>query len=204
MFLLFLAWRHHSRGQHTVWVTPVTSVPWFYSREYSAKEKEAELPPPVTAPVDRSRSKDAGALKPPKDTSHHQKRAKPQDLGKIRTTGLTPPPKGRQQSYEYKHGYWLPKSADAPPAPPPPPKASVSRPNTREKTRDRDQSRERSREGREGRHRTRTRTRESSSQPHRSTRDHSLTRDNSGRGSKRPSARHPSRDPYYREASPRR
>jgi hypothetical protein len=191
LFLLFLAWRHHSRGEHTVWTTPVTGVPWFYSSDYAAKEKEGKLPPPVTAPVDRSRSKGAGALNVPKDTQSHQKRAKPQDLGKIRTTQLTPPPpKSRHQSYEYKHGYWLPKSADAPQAPAPPPKASVSRSNTRQSSRDR------SREG--GRSHERGRS-------HRSTRDRSLTRGNSG--SKRHGAGHPppnARDRFHRDASPRR
>jgi len=134
LLLLFLAWRHHARGHRTVWVTPVTSFPWFYSSQSAAKGKEAELPPPVTAPVDRSRSKGAGALDVPYDKYQQQKRAKPQDLGKIRTTELTPPPKNRQPSYEYKHGYWLPKSADAPSGPPPPPpKPTVSRSNTRDR-----------------------------------------------------------------------
>jgi len=190
LFLLFLAWRHHARGDRTVWTTSVTLVSWFNPSEYSAKDKEGKLPPPVTAPVDRSRSKGAGALSVPKDTESPGKRAKPQDLGKIRTTGLTPPPKGRQQSYEYKHGYWLPKSADAPPAPPPPPKASVSRSNTRQSSRDR--SREGSRSHERGR-------------SHRSTRDRSLTRGNSG--SRRHGAGPPppsARDRYYRNASPRR
>lgn len=194
LFLLFLALRHHTRGNRGVWTTPVTAVPWFYSAEYAAQEKEAKLPPPVTAPVDRSRSKGAGALNIAKDTQkQQQKRARPQDLGKIRTTGLTPPPKGRQQSYEYKHGYWLPKSADAPPAPPPPPKASVSRSNTRDRQSSRDRSRDRSRPHERGR-------------SHRSTRDPSLTRGNSG-SSRRHGAGHPpptARDRYYRDASPRR
>lgn len=153
------------------------------------------MPPPVTAPVDRSRSKGAGALNVPKDTQPQLKRAKPQDLGKIRTTQLTPPPKTRHQSYEYKHGYWLPKSADAPPAPAPPPKASVSRSNTRQS------SRERSREG--GRSHERGRSHRS-----RSTRDRSLTRGNSGNsGSRRHGAGHPppsARDRFHRDASPRR
>jgi hypothetical protein len=189
LLLLFLAWRFYSRGARGVWTTPVTSVPWFHPSEY-AEEKESKLPPPVTAPVDRSRSKGAGALSAPKD---QQKRAKPQDLGKIRTTELTPPPKSRQQSYEYKHGYWLPKSADAPPAPPPPPKPTVSRSNTRDRQTSRDRSRESGRTHERGR-------------SHRSTtRDRSLTRGNSG--SKRPAAGRPppsARDRYYRDASPRR
>ena len=191
LFLLFLAWRHHAHGQRTVWVTPVTSFPWFYSSKEAMYEKEAKLPPPVTAPVDRSRSRGAGALNIPKD--QQQKRARPQDLGKIRTTGLTTPPKTRQPSYEYKHGYWLPKSADAPPGPPPPPKPTVSRSNTRDRQTSRDQSRE------SGRSRERGRS-------HRSTtRDRSLTRGNSG--GKRPAAGPPppnARDRYYRDASPRR
>lgn len=190
LFLLFLAWRHHSRGEHTVWTSPVTDVPWFYSSDY-VREKEAKLPPPVTSPVDRSRAKGAGALSTPKDFQPQppQKRARPQDLGKIRTSELTPPPKSRHQSYEYKHGYWLPKSADAPPAPgpPPPPKRSVSRSNTRQS------SRERSREG--GRSHERGRS-------HRSTRDQSLTRGNSR--SKRHGPPPTARDRYYRDASPRR
>jgi len=192
LFLLFLAWWRHSRGERTVWTAPVTSVTWFYPRGYVMDDKEAKLPPPVTAPVDRSRSKNAGALSLPKDAEKQQKRAKPQDLGKIRTTGLTPP-KGRQPSYEYKHGYWLPKSADAPPAPAPPPKASVSRSNTRDHKSSRDTSRER-----RGRPHERSRS-------HRSTKDRSLTRNNSG--SKKPSARRPpsaQRDRYLRDASPRR
>jgi len=191
LFLLFLAWRHHSRGERSVWTAPVTSFPWFYSGEYDANEK-GKLPPPVTAPVDRSRKKDAGAVKLPKDSLHHQQRAKPQDLGKIRTTGLTPPPKTRQQSYEYKHGYWLPKSADAPSAPPPPPpKANVSRTNTRDHHRS---SRDRSRDAR-GRSHGRSGSR------HRSTRDRSLTRGNSG--SKRSNPGHPGPS-TRRDASPRR
>jgi len=189
LFLLFLAWRHHSHGNRSVWTTPVTSFRWFYSSQDTVDEKEAKLPPPVTAPVDRSRSKGAGALDVPKD----KQRAKPQDLGKIRTTGLTPPPKSREPSYEYKHGYWLPKSTDAPSGPPPPPKQTVSRSNTR----DRQPPRDRSREG--GRSHERGRS-------HRSTtRDRSLTRGNSG--SKRPAAGHPphtTRDRYFRDASPRR
>ena len=192
MFLLFLAWRHHARGQRSVWVTPVTSFPWFHSSQAAAKDKEAKLPPPVTAPVDRSRSRGAGALNVPKDRGQQQ-RAKPQDLGRIRTTGLTPPPKTRQPSYEYKHGYWLPKSADAPPGPPPPPpKPTVSRSNTRDRQASRDLSRESSRSHERGR-------------SHRSRRDPSLTRGNSG--SKRPAAGRPPpamRDRYLRDASPRR
>jgi len=181
LFLLFLAWRHHARGQRSVWVTPVTSFPWFYSSRYAADEKEGKLPPPVTAPVDRSRSKGAGALDVPKD----KQRAKPQDLGKIRTTGLTPPSKSRKQSYEYKHGYWLPKSPDAPAGPPPPPKPTVSRSNTR----DRQTSRERSQES--GRSHERGRS-------HRSTRrNHSLTRGNSS-GSRMPSAGPPPPPPRDR------
>ena len=189
LFLLFLAWRHHSHGQRSVWITPVTSFPWFYSSQDAVNEKEAKLPPPVTAPVDRSRSKGAGALNVPKD--EQQKRARPQDLGKIRTTALTPPPKTRQPSYEYKHGYWLPKSTDAPSGPPPPPpKATVSRSNTRDRQPSRDQSRESGRSHERGR-------------SHRSTRDRSLTRGNSG--SKRPAAGYPpTRDRYFRDASPRR
>jgi hypothetical protein len=189
LLLLFLAWRHHSLGNRTVWTTPVTAVTWFSPSQYAAKEKESKLPPPVTARVDRSKSKGAGALSVPKD--YQQKRAKPQDLGKIRTSGLTPPPKSRQPSYEYKHGYWLPRSADAPPAPAPPPKGNVSRSNTRE----RQLSRERSREG--GRSHERGRS-------HRSTRDRSVTRGNSRRttaGNPPPSA---TRDRYNRGASPRR
>ena len=188
LFLLFLAWRHHSHGQRSVWVTPVTFFPWFYSSKDAMDEKEGKLPPPVTAPVDRSRSKNAGALSIPKD----KQRAKPQDLGKIRTSDLSPPTKTRQPSYEYKHGYWLPKSADAPPAPPPPPpKPTVSRSNTRDRQQYRDQSQESGRSHERGR-------------SHRSTRDRSLTRGNSG--SKRPSAGPPppARDRYYRDASPRR
>jgi len=193
LFLLFLAWRYHARGERAVWVTPVTSVPWFYAGKGALSEKEAKLPPPVTSPVDRSRTKGAGALNLAKDKQQQyqdlQKRAKPQDLGKIRTTGLTPPPKTRQASYEYKHGYWLPKSADAPPAPPP--KATVTRSNTRDRQTSRDQSRESSRTHERGR-------------SHRSTRDRSLTRGNSG--SKRSTAGPgpASRDRYYRDASPRR
>ena len=191
LLLLFLAWRHHSHGERTVWTTPVTSFPWFHSSQDALNEKEGKLPPPVTAPVDRSRSKGAGALNPAKG-KHQQQRAKPQDLGKIRTTGLTPPPKNRQPSYEYRHGYWLPTSADAPPAPAPPPKATVSRTNTR----DRQSSRDRSREG------GRTRERGRSHRP--TTRDRSLQRGNSG--SMRPAAGpgQSSRDRYYRDASPRR
>jgi len=194
LFLLFLAWRHHARGQRTVWITPVTSFPWFYSSQSAAKGKEAELPPPVTAPVDRSRSKGAGALDVPYDKYQQQKRAKPQDLGKIRTTELTPPPKNRQPSYEYKHGYWLPKSADAPSGPPPPPpKPTVSRSNTRDRQTSREHSQESGRSHERGR-------------SHRAvTRDRSLTRGNSG--SKRPAAGPPppaKRDRYLREASPRR
>jgi hypothetical protein len=190
LFLLFLAWRHHSSGQRSVWITPVTSFPWFYSSQDAVDEKEAKLPPPVTAPVDRSRSKGAGALNSPKDMEY-QKRPRPQDLGKIRTTGLTPPPKTRQPSYEYKHGYWLPKSTDAPSGPPPPPpKATVSRSNTRDRQPSRDQSRESARSHERGR-------------SHRSARDRSLTRGNSG--SKRPAAGYPpARDRYFRDASPRR
>jgi hypothetical protein len=192
LLLLFLAWRRHSHGERTVWTTPVTSFPWFRSGKDAMSEKESGLPPPVTAPVDRSRSKGAGALDPPKDKHRQQQRAKPQDLGKIRTSGLTPPSKTRQASYEYKHGYWLPKSADAPPAPHPPPKAAVSRSNTRDRQTSRDQSRESS-----GRSHERGRS-------HRSTRDRSITRGNSD--SKRPAAgpRRTSRDRYYRDASPRR
>jgi len=192
LLLLFLAWRHHSAGRRTVWTTPVTSFHWFYSTQDAINDKESKLPPPVTAPVDRSRSRGAGALSPPKHKHQQQQRARPQDLGKIRTTGLNSPPKTRQPSYEYKHGYWLPKSADAPPAPPPPPKATVSRSNTR----DRQSSRDRSREG--GRSHDRGRS-------HRSTtRDRSLTRGNSG--SNRPAAGsgHVTRDRYLRDASPRR
>jgi len=193
LFLLFLAWRHHSHGQRSVWTTAVTTFPWFYSSQDAIDEKEGKLPPPVTAPVDRSRSKGAGALSVPKDKQpQQQQRARPQDLGKIRTTGLTPPPKSRQPSYEYKHGYWLPRSADAPPAPPPPPpKPSVSRSNTRDRQPPRDQSRESGRSHERGR-------------SHRSTRDRSLTRGNSG--SKRTAAGPPppSRDRYLRDASPRR
>jgi len=189
LFLLFLALRRHSRGERTVWTTPVTAVSWFPSRGYAMDRKDAKLPLPVTAPVDRSRSKGAGAFDPPKQ----HKRAKPQDLGKIRTNGLTPPPKNRQQSYEYKHGYWLPKSADAPPAPRPPPKARDS--HSRAHTRGREPSRERTREKTTGRppHRHRS---------HR--RDGSLTRGNSG--SKKPSTGNPppaTQDRYYRAASPR-
>jgi len=193
LFLLFLAWRYHSRGQRAVWVTPVTSFPWFRSSQDAIYEKEGKLPPPVTAPVDRSRSKGAGALSVPKDKQQQeQKRARPQDLGKIRTTGLSSPPKTGQPSYEYKHGYWLPKSTDAPSGPPPPPKPTVSRSNTR----DRQPSRDHSREG--GRSHERSRS-------HRSARDRSLTRGNSG--SKRPAPGYPppaTRDRYFRDASPRR
>jgi len=191
LLLLFLAWRHHSHGERAVWTTPVTSFPWFHSSQDALNEKEGKLPPPVTAPVDRSRSKGAGALNPAKG-KHQQQRAKPQDLGKIRTTGLTPPPKNRQPSYEYRHGYWLPTSADAPPAPAPPPKATVSRTNTR----DRQSSRDRSREG--------GRTQERGRRHRSTTRDRSLQRGNSG--SKRPAAGpgQASRDRYYRDASPRR
>ena len=191
LLLLFLAWRHHSHGERTVWTTPVTSFPWFHSSQDALNEKEGKLPPPVTAPVDRSRSKGAGALNPAKG-KHQQQRAKPQDLGKIRTTGLTPPPKNRQPSYEYRHGYWLPTSADAPPAPAPPPKATVSRSNTR----DRQSSRDRSREG--------GRTQERGRRHRSTTRDRSLQRGNSG--SKRPAAGpgQATRDRYYRDASPRR
>lgn len=191
LLLLFLAWRHHARGTRSVWHTPVTSFPWFYSSQDALNDKEAKLPPPVTAPVDRSRSRGAGALSVPRDREQQQKRAKPQDLGKIRTTGLTPPPKTRQPGpYEYKHGYWLPKSADAPPAPPQ--KATVSRSNTRDRQSSRDQSRESGRSHERGR-------------SHRSTtRDRSLTRGNSG--SKRPATGpgHPTRDRFLRDASPRR
>lgn len=188
LFLLFLAWRFHARGDRAVWTTPVTAVPWFYANDYAAREKESKLPPPVTAPVDRSRTKGAGALGSPEKTSSPQKRARPQDLGKIRTTELTPPPKSRHQSYEYKHGYWLPKSADAPPAPAPPPKASVSRSNTRQS------SRERSREG--------NRSHERGRSNRRPTRDRSLNRGNSA--SRRHGPPPTARDRYYRDASPRR
>jgi len=194
LFLLFLAWRYHARGQRTVWVTPVTVFPWFYSSKDAARDKEAKLPPPVTAPVDRSRSRGAGALDAARDRQQ-QKRSRPQDLGKIRTTELTPPSKSRQPSHEYKHGYWLPRSADAPsgPPPPPPPKASVSRSNTRDRQLSRDHSRESGRSHERGR-------------SHRSTtRDRSLTRGNSG--SKRPNAGPPptaARDRHYRGPSPRR
>lgn len=188
LLLLFLAWKCHARGERTVWTTPVTSVPWFHSGKLN--EKNGTLPLPVTAPADRKRSKDAGAFKPAKEKG--QQRAKPQDLGKIRTTGLTPT-KTRQPSYEYKHGYWLPKSADAPPAPAPPPKGSTSRSKTRER-----------RNTSQDRHDTRGRTQDRG-RSHRSTKDRSLTRGNSG--SKKPSARPPpaaTHDRYHRDASPRR
>jgi len=194
LLLLFLAWRYHARGQRTVWTTPVTSFPWFSSQD-ALNEKEGKLPPPVTAPVDRSRSKGAGALNPAKGKYPQQQRAKPQDLGKIRTTGLTPPPKNRQPSYEYKHGYWLPTSADAPPAPAPPPKASVSRSNTR----DRQSSRDRSWEG--GRTHERGRSRPPTT---REPRDRSLQRGASGSQRHTAGTRRTSRDRYLRDASPRR
>ena len=80
------------------------------------------------------------------------------------TSDLSSPTKSRQPSYEYKHGYWLPKSADAPPAPPPPPpKPTVSRSNTRDRQQYRDQSQEGGHSHKRGR-------------SHRSTRDRSLTR----------------------------
>jgi len=225
LFLLFLALRRHSRGERTVWTTPVTAVSWFPSRGYAMDEKKAKLPLPVTTPVGRSRSKGAGALDPLKQ----QKRAKPQDLGKIRTNDLTPP-KSRQQSYEYKHGYWLPKSADAPPAPRPPPKAKDSHSHAR--TQSRRPSRERTREKKTDRppHRHRSRHRDGSltrgrrdgsstrgrrdgsptrgrrgGSPTRGRRDGSLTRGNSG--NKKPSAGNPppaTLDLFYRDASPRR
>lgn len=199
LFLLFLAWRHHSHGERAVWTAPVTSFPWFHSGGYSEKGK---LPPPVTTPVDRSRTKDAGALSLPKGQEELMKpRAKPQDLQKIKTNHLTPPPKrGERDSRKRDHDQWLPKSADAPAAPPPPPKASVSRSNTR----GRRSSRDRHPDAR-GRSHERPRDRD----PHRrrssSRRGDQLSRDNSKR--KRPSAGHhpgTARDPYRRDASPRR
>jgi len=104
-FLLFLAMRYHLRGDRQVWYTPVTLYPWFYRPK--SQEKEPKLPPPVTAPVDRSKSKGAGALTEVKEKSH-DRHAK----GRESSRGRQPQ---SQTRYAYKHGYWLP---EAPPVPP--------------------------------------------------------------------------------------
>jgi len=105
LFLLFLAFRHHRNGARDVWHTPVTAYSWFY--RYQTEENQ-KLPPPVTAPVDRSKSKGAGALTevPEKSRDRRAKAAREQQ--------------GQQPRNGYKHGYWLPQQQQkgAPPVPP--------------------------------------------------------------------------------------
>ncbi|KAA1466382.1 hypothetical protein DENSPDRAFT_831198 [Dentipellis sp. KUC8613] len=61
LFLLFgLAMRHYLMGRKQVWMTPVTSYDWFGK----GSKPSSRLPPPVTARVERGRSKSRSAPAP--------------------------------------------------------------------------------------------------------------------------------------------
>lgn len=128
LFVLFLALRHQYNGDKEVWFAPVTSYSWFYRYPATAEDKEPKLPPPVTAPVDRSRKRGGGALSAVPEKSKDRRAAKARDTSRSRNdhhrsqsqrSQPFPSQAAELPKYAYKHGYWLPQ------APPPPPKATA-------------------------------------------------------------------------------